>query len=216
MWLLGYIRADWSSLPSLKPSIAQPLQLGIHWRQYLYPPDSTFFESMTNLVELELLGFVELKQLRDIVNAVRRTLRTLACYQICPNCSPAAWLAPVTATPRKLTLYMHYYGSLGDLSCLTSLRELHVVVQGTPPESYQDNCALYGLPSSVQQVNWTFFDPMAGPENANEWIRQFLSAADRGGLRSQRTRCLTCISVEIHSSLSRKRKRKRITEFPMT
>jgi len=153
MWLLGYIRADWSNLRSLKLSMAQPLQLGIHWRQYFYLPDATVFASMTNLVELELLGFVEPEQLRDVLNAVRCTLRTLACYQICPDYTPAAWLAPVNATLRKLTLYMHYYGSLGGLSCLTSLRELHVVVQGTPPESYQGTCALSGPPSSVHEVN---------------------------------------------------------------
>jgi len=175
--------ADWSNLRSLTLDASQKLEWGREERHKdMYGLHTTSFATMTNLVELEVLGWVWPQNMRDILHILRRTLRSLACNQLVEPMLPFQWLAPVATTLHKLTLFIHADELMCDFSTLSAVKELRIAVLKKAYMMHRVPGASerrWRFPPAVERVEWMFFDWIQ-PDKIQERIDTHLSASRCG------------------------------------
>ena len=175
--------ANWSNLRSLTLDASQKLEWGRAERHKdMYGLHTTSFATMTNLVELEVLGWVWPQNMRDILHILRRTLRSLACNQLVERMLPFQWLAPVATTLHKLTLFIHADELMCDFSTLTAIKELRIAVLRDAHKMYRGPGASewrWPFPPAVESVEWMFFDWIPS-DKIQKWVDTLLSAARYG------------------------------------
>ena len=172
--------ADWSNLRSLKLDASKKFELGRSRKHGIISSrDISVFETMTSLVELEVLGWVTPRYMRDILQLLRQTLRSLACNQLVAGMQPSEWLAPVKHTLHKLTLYVHAKEPVCNLSSLTAVKVLDIVIlddtdihHGATTFSRSQS----RFPPTVEKLECMFFDPLMTPIAVEQRMRLLLLA----------------------------------------
>ena len=175
---------DWSALRSLRLDAS-----GHFWKhngsghESMPRLEAAQFSQMSRLEELEILGWVTPSIMRDILLVVRSSLRTLTCHQYYGAFTTEEWLAPVASTLVKLSLLVHCDTPMSDLSSLTALKVLRLVMIGghSNPTAQVPNPQT-SFPPVVETVEWDILEMIMAPHQALRRIHDLMDAFDFGAV----------------------------------
>jgi len=192
--------ADWSNLRSLKFDGSGRFENATRRQgRYLDAIDVACFARMANLVELEILGWVQPQRMRDILHALRHTLRSLTCYQLQPGTIPCDWLAPISGTLRELSLLVQAWEWICDLSSMTAIKVLRIHIMSNSHQRYEQNTRRRPqprFPRGVERVEWLFLDSTGTPNAAEERVEDLITAFQRSTVPNLKT---VVVNVNLHA-----------------
>ena len=190
--------ADLSTLRSLRLDASVHYRLGRGGKHSnMCLPDVGNFVSMTRLSELEIVGTVPPQCMRDILQVLRGTLRSLTCDNLDRGRGLTDWLSPVRTSLLNLRIFVHGDEPMCDLGHLTALKRLHILISCNKYVDTSRQTAYLcspTFPPSVERVEWACLDGVLTPNLAKQRARDLMTAHDIGAVPRLRT-IVICISL---------------------